>query len=96
MTVMPQFESQFGKLSPSLQGALVSCILLTAAVVSFISGPISDRISRTHTITLGGLVYALGAVIGCSSRSLPQLFVGRCICGIGEGFFISSITVYGK
>ncbi|KAJ7588192.1 general substrate transporter [Mycena floridula] len=94
ITVMPQFESQFGKLSPTVHGLLVSSILITAAVVSIISGPLSDRISRTYTIAIGGVVYAVGAAIACSAGTLTQLFVGRCVTGIGEGLFISSITVY--
>jgi MFS family permease len=92
---MPQFERQFGGLSPIVQGLLVSSILIAASIVSVASGPLSDRISRTYTISLGGCIFAIGAALACSATTLPQFFVGRCVEGIGEGFFISSITVYG-
>ncbi|KAJ7098624.1 general substrate transporter [Mycena belliarum] len=92
--LMPQFERQFGAISATVQGLLVSCIIATAALSSMGSGALSDRISRTYTISLGAFVYSVGCAIACSARALPQLFVGRCIAGFGEGVFISSITVY--
>jgi hypothetical protein len=87
--VMAQFEHQFGVISATVQGLLVSCMIATAALSSMFSGSLSDRISRTYTISFGGLIYAVGCVIACSARVLPQLFIGRCIAGIGEGLFIS-------
>ncbi|KAI0072032.1 hypothetical protein K474DRAFT_1629677 [Panus rudis PR-1116 ss-1] len=99
ITVMPQFLSQFadnaqGTISPTVQGLLVSCILLTASLASVISGPISDRISRTRTIALGAVVFAAGSAIACSASTLVQMFVGRCLAGVGEGLFMSAVTVY--
>ncbi|KAJ8080529.1 hypothetical protein PM082_017362 [Marasmius tenuissimus] len=94
ISVMPQFEEQFGVLSPTTQGLLISCILIAASLTSTLSGPLSDRISRTYTIATGGAVYTIGSAIGASAMGLPQLFIGRCIAGVGEGLFISSITVY--
>ncbi|KAJ6450311.1 general substrate transporter, partial [Mycena vitilis] len=92
--VMPQFEDQFGSISPTVQGLLVSCMIATAALSAVFSGALSDRISRTYTISLGAFVYSVGCAVACSAHALPQLFVGRSIAGFGEGIFISSITVY--
>ncbi|KAJ6536697.1 general substrate transporter [Mycena vulgaris] len=92
--VMSQFERQFGSLSATVQGLLVSSIIATAALSSVGSGALSDRISRTYTISLGAFVFSIGCAIACSAKALPQLFIGRCITGFGEGLFISSITVY--
>ncbi|KAJ7131666.1 general substrate transporter [Mycena crocata] len=92
--VMSQFEAQFGAISATVQGLLVSCIIATAALSSVGSGALSDRISRTYTIAVGAFVYSVGCAIACSATALPQLFIGRCIAGLGEGLFISSITVY--
>ncbi|KAJ7827616.1 general substrate transporter [Mycena olivaceomarginata] len=94
ITVMPQFENQFGSVSATVQGLLVSSIIATAALSSLFSGALSDRISRTYTISLGAFVFSVGCTIACSATALPQLFIGRCIAGFGEGIFISSITVY--
>ncbi|KAJ6464574.1 general substrate transporter [Mycena sanguinolenta] len=92
--VMPQFEDQFGHVSPTVQGLLVSSMIATAASSAVFSGALADRISRTYTISLGAFVFSVGCAIACSAKALPQLFVGRCIAGFGEGIFISSITVY--
>ncbi|KAJ7094404.1 general substrate transporter [Mycena epipterygia] len=92
--VMSQFEDQFGSISATVQGLLVSSIIATAALSSVGSGALSDRISRTYTISLGAFVFSVGCAIACSAKALPQLFIGRCITGFGEGLFISSITVY--
>ncbi|KAJ7864919.1 general substrate transporter [Mycena leptocephala] len=94
ITVMPQFEKQFGSVSATVQGLLVSSIIATAALSALFSGALSDNISRTYTISLGAFVFSVGCAIACSAHALPQFFVGRCIAGFGEGIFTSSITVY--
>lgn len=94
VTVMPQFKNAFDPISPTLQGLIVSSILITASISSLVAGPLSDKISRTRTFALGGLVFALGSVIECAASTLPMLIAGRCIAGIGEGLFLSTLTVY--
>ena len=99
ISIMPQFAQQFSSigvgLSPTVQGLIISSILLTASIASVVSGPIADRISRTRTTTLGAAVFAAGSAITCSANtSLVQIFVGRCIAGVGEGLFMSALTVY--
>ncbi|TCD60580.1 hypothetical protein EIP91_009838 [Steccherinum ochraceum] len=99
MTTMGTFQSQFasdstGTITPTVHGLIVSSILITASISSAISGPLSDRISRTYTISLGAVVFAVGSALVCSARKLAQLFVGRCIAGVGEGLFLSLVTVY--
>ncbi len=98
VTVMPQFQRHFfktgGNIDPTTQGLIVSSILLTASLASLFSGPLSNRISRTRTMALGAIVFAIGSAVACASGPLAQLFLGRCIAGAGEGLFLSAITVY--
>lgn len=97
ITTMPHFVAHFSKtgaLSTTVQGLIVSAILITASMASLVSGPLSDHISRTRTISLGGFIFAAGSVISCAANALPMLLVGRCIVGIGEGLFLSAVTVY--
>nr|GAT54090.1 MFS sugar [Mycena chlorophos] len=94
ITVMAQFEKDFGHISATVQGLFVSAIIATAALSSIFSGALSERISRTYTISLGSFIFAAGAAIAASANTLAQIFVGRCVSGFGEGIFISSITVY--
>ncbi|KAI0038752.1 MFS general substrate transporter, partial [Auriscalpium vulgare] len=92
--VMPAFVLQFHLHSPVLQGLVVSIILLTASLASLFAGVLSDRISRTRTFAIGGAVFSIGSVLCASASSLPLLIFGRCIAGIGEGLFQSTVTVY--
>ncbi|KAI5119490.1 hypothetical protein M0805_009514 [Coniferiporia weirii] len=94
VTTMPQFLEQFAPITATLQGLVVSSILITAAVASVLAGPLSDRISRTYTFSLGSAIFAVGSTIVASSSTLAQLLVGRCIAGVGEGLFLSVIIVY--
>ncbi|THH17532.1 hypothetical protein EW146_g3296 [Bondarzewia mesenterica] len=94
VTVMPQFKAEFDPISPTLQGLIVSSILITASSFSIVAGPLSDRISRTRTFALGGAVFSIGSIIVSAAHNLPTLFVGRCLAGVGEGLFLSTITVY--
>ncbi|KII89140.1 hypothetical protein PLICRDRAFT_109396 [Plicaturopsis crispa FD-325 SS-3] len=94
ITVMPQFKDRFDPISPTLQGLIVSSILIPAALASLVAGPLSDRISRTRTIAIGGAVFSIGSVLACAASDLAMLFVGRCIAGVGEGLFLSVVTVY--
>jgi MFS family permease len=94
ITLMEPFTATFGTLTPTIQGLVVSSILIPGALSSFFAGPIADRISRTFAISLGGALFSVGALICALSRTLPQLFVGRIISGLGEGIFLSCINVY--
>ncbi|TFY82371.1 hypothetical protein EWM64_g1647 [Hericium alpestre] len=94
VTVMPAFKAQFDPISPILQGLIVSSILMTASVFSIFAGPLSDRFSRTHTFAVGGGIFSVGSIISSCAYNLAMLFVGRLITGIGEGLFLSTITVY--
>ncbi|KAA8569810.1 hypothetical protein MFRU_064g00180 [Monilinia fructicola] len=94
LTVMPQFDESFGTLSSTVHGLLVSTILIPAALASMFTGHLANALGRLAATAIGSFIFGIGAAIECSSFALPQLFVGRAIKGIGEGFFLSTIVVY--
>ncbi|EPS44402.1 hypothetical protein H072_1593 [Dactylellina haptotyla CBS 200.50] len=102
ITVMDQFQEDFGHTSPTMHGVIISMILLTAAASSVFAGHLADKVSRTHTTCLGAGIFAVGSVLqaiagfGTTIRSskLGVLLLGRSIAGIGEGFFLTSAQVY--
>ncbi|KIY51575.1 general substrate transporter [Fistulina hepatica ATCC 64428] len=101
ITLMDDFQRRFGPLSLTVQGLLVSMILIPAAIVSFGAGSISDRLSRTYATSLGAAIYGTGSLICClsginmsSASGLAMVFIGRTISGAGEGIFLSAVTVY--
>jgi len=81
---MPQFRSQFGHISATLQG-LIASILITDSI-SFLAGCLLNQISQTYTIGVGADVIAVGSTLLWATPSLPLLFVGHCIAGAERAF----------
>ncbi|KAJ5716260.1 hypothetical protein N7493_008171 [Penicillium malachiteum] len=58
----------------------VGCFL--GAIVAFTLG---ERLGRKKSILLGTTIMAIGTALQASSFSLPQIFIGRIVSGIGNG-----------
>jgi sugar porter (SP) family MFS transporter len=94
ITTMPTFLDSFGPLSSTIHGILVSSILIPASLTSFFAGNVADYLGRISTCSIGGLVFAAGTALEAGAQNLAMLFVGRCITGVGEGLFLSTLVVY--
>ncbi|QIW96689.1 hypothetical protein AMS68_002207 [Peltaster fructicola] len=94
ITTMPQFVDYFGSLSPTVHGLVVSSILIPAAVASFFAGGLSDTLGRPRTVGSGLLVFGLGCALEASAQNLGMLFAGRIITGLGEGVYMSAMSIY--
>ncbi|KAF2107651.1 putative MFS sugar transporter [Lophiotrema nucula] len=94
ITVMPKFAETFGALNATIHGLVVSSILITGALASFMAGHLADTLGRPRGMAIGGLVFGIGAALEAGSIHLAMLFVGRLITGIGEGLFLSTTVVY--
>lgn len=90
---MPQFEDDFGILSPALRGFIVSFLLLMGAVPAFVAGQLADRFGQLPVVMAGALVFTIGSVLEAAAPSLPVFLVGRGFTGIGEGLWLSNVTV---
>ncbi len=93
VTTMPSFTDTFGELSSFLHGLVVSSILLPATFASIFAGALSDSLDRTRAVAIGALVFAIGAALEASASNLGMLIAGRCVVGIGEGLFLSTLVV---
>lgn len=91
---MDQFTKTMGHLSPFLVGFSVSLIMLTGAVPSVFGGQLADSLGRLKVITLGAVLFGIGAAIEGSASSLVQFLAGRAIAGFGQGVFLSNVSVY--
>lgn len=91
---MPGFSESFGALSPTVHGLVVSSILLPAAFTSFFAGHLADKVGRLNAITIGAVIYAVGAAVEAGAVSLTMFIPGRALAGIGEGLFLSTVIVY--
>ena len=90
---MPEFASAFGEISSSLEGIIVSSILISATFVSLFSGALSDSLGRTRCLAIGALLFAMGAAIEAAAVHLGMFIAGRCVVGFGEGMFLSTLVV---
>lgn len=91
---MPYFEKTFGVLSPTTRGWTVSLIMLAGAFPSLFAGQIADRYGRLPVVCMGASIFAVGTICETAASQLPVLLVGRILCGLGEGMWISNISVY--
>ncbi|KAJ5692725.1 hypothetical protein N7462_002148 [Penicillium macrosclerotiorum] len=55
---------------------------------------IGERLGRKKTIMMGTTIMAVGAILQATSFSLPQMFVGRIIVGIGNGVNTATAPVW--
>lgn len=90
---MPTFTDQFGELTSTMRGIVVSSVLLSATVASLCAGSLSDTMGRTRAVGIGSVGFALGAALEAGASSLGMLIAGRLIVGIGEGLFLSTLVV---
>ena len=77
-----------------LQGVSVSSYNLGCFVGALLTIFLGDRLGRKRCIFSGSLIMAIGAILQCAAFSLPQLIVGRIVCGIGNGINTSTVPVW--
>lgn len=65
---------------------------IPAATSSLFAGHLADSVGRVRGVAIGELIFGIGAAIEAGSvKSLGMLIVGRCVAGIGEGLFLSTL-----
>ncbi|KAI1998255.1 hypothetical protein LOZ53_000040 [Ophidiomyces ophidiicola] len=94
VTVMPSYIDYFGTHSSTVHGIIVSSILLSASVMSFIAGRPADVLGRPQAIALGVGVFGVGAALQAGAVRLAMFMVGRVIEGMGFGLYFGTLTVY--
>jgi SP family myo-inositol transporter-like MFS transporter 13 len=58
------------------------------------AGALSDKIGRKWVLGLGDVWLIAGAIVICSSFSVPQIIVGRALLGLGVGTAAATAPVY--
>ena len=54
------------------------------------AGWLTDRFGEKRMVAIAGLVAVVGTIIALSIPSLPVIYVGGCIIGIGAGLFYTA------
>jgi MFS family permease len=93
VTVMEEYIADFGAASATIHGLIVSSILIPAAISAFFAGRVADAVGRAKSISLGGLIFGLGAAFEAGAVHLAMFVVGRIVAGVGGGLFLGNLVV---
>lgn len=93
VTVMKSYVSDFGSLSATVHGLVVSSILIPAAISSFFAGRVADVLGRPKNIAIGALTFGFGAALEAGAVSIAMFVAGRIIAGVGEGLYLGTLVV---
>ena len=91
---MPYYERTIGTPTPAMRGFIVSFLLLMGAVPAFFAGQLADRYGQLSVVMVGSIIFTLGAILQGAAPVLPVLLVGRALAGLGEGLWLSNVSVY--
>ena len=75
---MPQFIDHYNLHSPTIQGLIVSSILITASLSSLAAGPLADKFSRKYTIVLAVVVFSVGVIVQTAAKGPDSIYGGAC------------------
>jgi MFS family permease len=94
VVTMNQFSQVVGHLSPTLLGFTVALIMLTGTFPSILAGHFADKFGRLNVLMAGAIIFAVGTILEASAFTLGQFLTGRALAGLGEGVYISIMSVY--
>ncbi|NJB35253.1 sugar porter family MFS transporter [Croceivirga sp. JEA036] len=75
-------------------GWLVSSITLTAALGTFIAGPLSDKVGRRTVLKYAAILFAISALCSALAPTFTILIVGRLIGGFSVGAALIIAPMY--
>jgi MFS family permease len=81
-------------LSPFLEGAIVSSLLLGAMPGAGLAGPLSDRLGRRKPIIAAGTVFTVGAILAAAAPTVGVLLAARFILGVAVGCAALVVPLY--
>lgn len=80
--------------SPDVAGRMVSFYSLCAAIIPLLLAPIADTKGRKKFIIGAVLIFSAGLLFSYPATSINQLFVVRCLAGVGAGMLSMLILTY--
>lgn len=82
--LMPSL-GQYWELTPVILGYLSSIIFVAMFLGAFIGGFLGDKIGRKPVLVICSLLWGIGSILMGFAWSLPVLFFGRILIGLGLG-----------
>ncbi|KAJ5858027.1 hypothetical protein N7455_008921 [Penicillium solitum] len=86
----------------NLVGPTKTTVLSTVAAIydigcffgAILAFTIGERLGRKKSILLGTVIMAAGTILQASSYSLPQMFIGRIVLGLGNGINTATAPIW--
>ncbi|KAJ2912167.1 hypothetical protein MD484_g8244, partial [Candolleomyces efflorescens] len=82
--VMEDFMKRW-PITPLQKGIMTAVLELGALIGALSAGILADKYSRRYSIIAACLIFILGSSFQTFAHSLPHLFIGRAIGGLGVG-----------
>ncbi|KAI4455935.1 sugar transporter-like [Holotrichia oblita] len=73
---------------------IASCLPLAAAISSFLSGYLSDRIGRKNTLLLSGIPPIIAYIFLTFANKTYYIYIGRFLCGLSTGATLTIMPIY--
>ncbi|KAL0296470.1 UNVERIFIED_CONTAM: Sugar transport protein 10 [Sesamum radiatum] len=87
-------ESQYCKFENHMLTLFTSSLYLAALVASFFASATTRKFGRKISMTIGGVVFLIGAILNGAAVNVAMLIIGRILLGVGIGYANQSVPVY--
>ncbi|KAI3467896.1 hypothetical protein Pfo_024559 [Paulownia fortunei] len=87
-------ESQYCKFENHLLTLFTSSLYLAALIASFFASATTQKFGRKVSMTIGGIVFLIGALLNGAAVNVEMLIIGRLLLGVGIGYANQSVPVY--
>ncbi|WVO14659.1 hypothetical protein L204_102296 [Cryptococcus depauperatus] len=102
LLTLRSFEEQFPQTAGGFEGsrtATLQSFMVAIYEIGCMAGALSnlwlgDKIGRRHTISLGGIIMLIGAILQTAAVDYAMMLVARVITGIGNGLLTSTVPAY--
>jgi hypothetical protein len=85
--IYPELSAFFGGATSTELGAVSSWYFLGYALMQIPSGLLVDRFGMRRVVIPGFALFAFGTAVMVAARSLPVLYLGNALAGVGSGTF---------
>ncbi|KAL3824298.1 hypothetical protein ACJIZ3_020327 [Penstemon smallii] len=86
--------AQYCKFENHLLTLFTSSLYLAALISSFFASATMQKFGRRMSMTIGGLIFLLGAILNGAAMNVEMLIIGRLLLGVGIGYTNQSVPVY--
>ncbi|MEP5152528.1 MFS transporter, partial [Planktotalea sp.] len=83
LPALPEIAQELSPSDPNRAQLILTSFVIGMGAGTFVAGPLSDSFGRKSIITLGAVLYCLGAFIAWSSSSLEVVLTARALQGLG-------------